>query len=697
MAAFGLLSRSTSINKRTRPSLLENDEPRPNGSTNKRKRDDEPVYEPSKRRSDAYDSHEKSDAQLSSTYNRVLKEDDCRRLLRSNKIRVTKLWSHGDYNISEDCPTLSRPSKGKNSSTRENGSRKKPKLDILPQPLTAFSQLRSRYGLPTTLLINLDAQGYSSPTEVQLGSLPLLLRNGADGENTARHMPLPGPSLLCPLPANLLTVAPTGSGKTLAFLLPMINALIQRRREKASHPPDENGKRHFAGPLAVVLAPTKELVRQIVNEGRKLVLKTGIRISAVQKSTVLHGHEDHDSADSENDEDDNDIKGRRKSKPAMTKSHILVSTPSAILAAAKRPQDGVVDLSTVTNLVLDEADVLLDPLFRDQTMGVWDACTYNALRISLWSATMGSNIEELTLAKAKARRESGLDVVSCPLYRLVVGLKDSSIPNIEHRLVYAATEQGKLMGVRQMLHTPEAASRGGPIVRPPFLVFTQTIQRAIALHSELLYDIPPEADNQSRIAVLHSDLSDTIRDKVMTQLRKGELWMLITTDLLARGVDFKGINGVINYDLPNTSAAYVHRVGRTGRAGREGGVAITFYSKDDMPYVKNVANVIAASERQKGEASASTRQWLLDSLPKVSKQDKLKLKRRGVESRRSRRVEDGTRRSTRTTISTKSGYERQLESRRRGARVKNQSGRNVETHRLIDAAEDEVDFSGFDD
>ena len=120
--------------------------------------------------------------------------------------------------------------------------------------------------------------------------------------------------------------------------------------------------------------------------------------------------------------------------------------------------------------------------------------------------------------------------------------------------------------------------------------------------------------------MLHSDLTDLVRDEVMTRFRKGEIWVLITTDLLSRGVDFRGVNGVVNYDIPTSSAAYVHRVGRTGRAGREGGVAVTLYSKEDIPYLKHVANVVAMAQKHNGDShKGAMQQWLLDALPTLSK------------------------------------------------------------------------------
>ncbi|KAI2481112.1 atp-dependent rna helicase rok1 [Pyrenophora tritici-repentis] len=379
--------------------------------------------------------------------------------------------------------------------------------------------------------------------------------------------------------------------------------------------------------------------------------------------------ENEDDESSSDEEEQAEPKKKQAGRRAeLVKAAILVATPLAILNALKRRDGTVANLPSVSQLVLDEADVLLDPLFRDQTLALWNACSNPKLRIGLWSATMGSNIESLTISTLNSRwttlSSSQLSLPPRPpLIRLVVGLKDSAIPNITHQLTYAATEPGKLLGLRQLLHpTAVSTSSTQPTLRPPFLVFTQTIPRAIALHSELLYDIPPEAGGSTRIAVLHADLSSSARDTIMTRFRKGEIWVLITTDLLARGVDFRGLNGVVNYDVPASAAAYVHRVGRTGRAGREGGVAVTFYTEEDIPYIRLVANVIKASEKLRGnggtEGEGSVKQWMLDALPVPSKRDKQTLKRRGVEARR--KGKEGGR------ISSKSGYDRKIENMRRG-------------------------------
>lgn len=192
------------------------------------------------------------------------------------------------------------------------------------------------------------------------------------------------------------------------------------------------------------------------------------------------------------------------------------------------------------------------------------------------------------------------------------------------------------------------------------------------------------------MAALHSEMSDNSREKVMAAFRKGEIWVIITTDLLARGVDFRGLNGVVNYDVPTSAAAYIHRVGRTGRAGREGGVAVTFYTKDDIPYVKPIANVIAASESMRGDGNdrREMQQWLLDALPTPSKREKKELKKRGVEARRTGAKE--------ARISTKSGYERRMDARKRDMKGAKRGHRTENKAATKPSVQDEG-FAGFSD
>ncbi|OJD19595.1 hypothetical protein AJ78_00452 [Emergomyces pasteurianus Ep9510] len=597
-----------------------------------------------------------------------LTEEERKAILSAHKIKITDLRTPAPAISQDERKLKKKKKKQKIEEIPMVLSRKQQRKAqrMYPQPLVSFQQLKMRYRISRRLEENILSQGYSVPTEVQLGALPLLFGDcQSSAARLQEHRIQPVRSELEP---DLLVVAPTGSGKTLAFMIPLISKIMRHHHQGGSQTREL---------FAIILAPTKELVSQIVNEGRKLTAGTGVKITAMRKGMrvvedmegVEEAPSDGESDISEDDETTN-AKQRRRNVP-ITRSDILVSTPLLLANSLSNNQKhATAPLPTIQSLVLDEADVLLDPLFRDQTLNVWRACTNAQLRIGLWSATMGSNIEELAKLTVSERQQSlGLRDDSF-LVRLVVGLKDTAIPNISHKLVYAATEQGKLLGLRQLLHPKGASSNSDTHLRPPFLVFTQTISRAVALHSELKYDIPAEAGGSSRIAVLHSELSDSQRLDIMAGFRKGEIWILITTDLLSRGVDFRGINGVVNYDIPNSSAAYVHRVGRTGRAGREGGVAVTFYTKEDIPYVKNIANVIAASEKLRGVVGdKGVQKWLLDALPNLSKKAKKDLKQHGVEVRRPMtkkgKQEDKDRRRTR--ISTKSGFERRKEHNRRDA------------------------------
>lgn len=588
-------------------------------------------------------------------------EEEARKVLKQHKLKMT--W-------------LNPPKKSKKSKKSVKEAKKEQNQHVYPRPLERFHTLRQRFAIPQRLQENVSDQGYDLATEVQMAALPLLLDDpntflhAPDGQDTAKHES----SYI-----DLLAVAPTGSGKTLAFLIPLYSKIMRLRK-------DQSGPRHTT---TVILAPTKELVGQIANEGKKLGLNTGIKISQVRKGMKLDGL-------SASTDEASEVKAQEDSS---VKVDILVSTPGVLYSILedKDKQDRAA-LPAVESLVLDEADVLLDPLFREQTLAIWNSLSHPELRVSLWSATMGSNIEDLARSTIESRRkrlgdEKSVMASDAPLVRLVVGLKDSAVPNINHKLVYAATEQGKLMGLRQLLHPTTTSAESGSSLRPPFLVFTQTIERAVALHSELLYDIPAEAGGISRIAVLHSDLSDTARDSVMTRFRKGEVWVLITTDLLSRGVDFRGVNGVVNYDIPTSSAAYVHRVGRTGRAGRQGGVAVTLYSKEDIPYMKHVATVVSMAQKQQGAAAGEgVQQWLLDALPSLSKNDKQKFKKRGVEARTARGMANDPRGAKKARISTKAGYVRREENKKKGAIAGSKQRAKAQPKEDDDGS----DFGGFD-
>lgn len=162
--------------------------------------------------------------------------------------------------------------------------------------------------------------------------------------------------------------------------------------------------------------------------------------------------------------------------------------------------------------------------------------------------------------------------------KLIVGERNAAADTVEQSLVFCGREDGKLVSLRQIV-------REG--IRPPVLIFVQSVERAVQLFHELVYD-------GLNVDVIHADRTQAQRDATVQKFRQGKVWVLIATELVARGMDFKGVSLVINYDFPQSTTSYIHRIGRTGRAGRAG-KAVTFFTEADAEQLRAIANVMKAS------------------------------------------------------------------------------------------------------
>jgi ATP-dependent RNA helicase DDX52/ROK1 len=167
--------------------------------------------------------------------------------------------------------------------------------------------------------------------------------------------------------------------------------------------------------------------------------------------------------------------------------------------------------------------------------------------------------------------------------------------------------------MRQMART------GG--LAPPVLVFTQATDRAAHLARALRLE-------GIEAAAVHSGLPPHAREENVRAFRRGDAWCLVATDVLGRGLDFPAVRTVVNYDLPQTPEMYVHRVGRTGRAGVRG-TAVTFFTEQDLPYLRPIANVV----RESGGAVPS---WMLQ-LAKAPRSERRRLRtvaprRKGIDA-----------------------------------------------------------------
>jgi ATP-dependent RNA helicase DDX52/ROK1 len=325
------------------------------------------------------------------------------------------------------------------------------------------------------------------------------------------------------------------------------------------------------GVRCLVISPTKELATQIYNEFVKLSRGRDLNVCILTKAAAAKFR--------------NDALSRKK-------YDILISTPLRLVDAVR---DETMDLSKVQHLILDEADKLFEQGFLEQTDDILAACTSTRLQKALFSATIPSGVEELANT-----------IMHSPV-RVIVGHKEGASDDVEQKLLFTGNEQGKLIAIRQMI-------AGGEFV-PPVIIFVQSIQRAKALFHELIYD-------KVNVDVIHGERTQNQRDKVIERFKQGDIWVLICTDVLSRGIDFRGVNLVVNYDVAQSSQSYVHRIGRTGRAGRHG-KAVTFFTKDDKEAVKNVVNVMKQSGCDVGD-------WMLN-MPKMTRRDKNQLKKKPVD------------------------------------------------------------------
>uniref|UniRef100_UPI0037E967AA probable ATP-dependent RNA helicase DDX52 n=1 Tax=Semicossyphus pulcher TaxID=241346 RepID=UPI0037E967AA len=327
----------------------------------------------------------------------------------------------------------------------------------------------------------------------------------------------------------LLACAPTGSGKTLAFCLPLLAHLQQ---------PANLGFR------AVVISPTRELASQTYRELLRLSEGVGFRVHIIDKASLA----------------------AKKYGPQSSKKYdILVSTPNRLVFLLKQDPPAL-DLSSVEWLVVDESDKLFEggkTGFREQLASVFLACSGPRVRRAFFSATCTTDVEQWC--------RLNLD----NLVSVNIGHRNTAVESVEQELLFVGTENGKLVAMRDII------KKG---FLPPMLVFVQSIERARELFHELVYE-------GINVDVIHADRTQQQRDNVVNSFRSGKIWVLICTALLARGIDFKGVNLVLNYDFPTSAVEYIHRIGRTGRAGHQG-KAITFFTENDKPLLRSIANVI---------------------------------------------------------------------------------------------------------
>eukprot|EP00898_Chlorokybus_atmophyticus_P008867 jgi/Chlat1/8982/Chrsp94S08268 len=339
---------------------------------------------------------------------------------------------------------------------------------------------------------------------------------------------------------DLMACAQTGSGKTAAFMFPIIGGI-----SAGQTPPRERGRKAF--PLALVLSPTRELTMQIFEETRKFAYQTGLRPCVVYGGAPIV----------------NQLKEIERG------CEILVATPGRLHDLMERAR---VSLSRVRYLCLDEADRMLDMGFEPQIRQIVDGPDSDlppvgSRQTMLFSATFPKEIQRLAA-----------DFMGNYVF-LAVGRVGSSTDLIVQRVEYVQPHDKRSM-LMDLLHSVDGLT----------LVFVETKRGADALEDWLTRMGFPAT-------TIHGDRTQQEREAALRAFRSGQTPILVATDVAARGLDIPHVTHVINFDLPSDIDDYVHRIGRTGRAGKSG-LATAFFNDKDVGIAKTLAELMQESNQE---------------------------------------------------------------------------------------------------
>jgi superfamily II DNA/RNA helicase len=316
---------------------------------------------------------------------------------------------------------------------------------------------------------------------------------------------------------DLLVQSPTGSGKTLAFGIPLADLI------------EPNTK----GLSALVLAPTRELASQIVDELDAIVRSRNLHVAAVYGGV-----------------------GFGPQVKAAQRADIVVATPGRLEDLIAR---GAINLKKVRVLVLDEADRMLDMGFKPAVSRIV-AQTPADRQTLFFSATLEGATGKLAAAYTRDPR------------RHTHAATERSEAEIEHRFVHVDSQAAKLDHLAGQLTGPD----GGRT-----LVFVRTKRGADRLVKRL-------RSRELEAVAMHGDKSQGQRERALARFERGDVEVLVATDVAARGIDVADIAHVVNFDVPDGRDSYVHRVGRTGRAGRTG-AGTSFVLTDQAAEMRRIA------------------------------------------------------------------------------------------------------------
>ncbi|GBE82008.1 Pre-mRNA-splicing ATP-dependent RNA helicase PRP28 [Sparassis crispa] len=400
----------------------------------------------------------------------------------------------------------------------------------IPHPIRSWAES----DIPEQILVIVEKIGYKDPSPIQRQAIPIGLQN-----------------------RDIIGIAETGSGKTAAFVIPML-AFISKL------PPFTDENRHL-GPYSLILAPTRELAQQIESEAKRFAGPLGFTCVSIVGGRAVEEQQFN----------------------LRSGAEIIIATPGRLKDVIERH---VIVLSQCRYVVMDEADRMVNLGFEVDLTFILDKLPSDTMEgedqgeqmdvdgetmikkgrnrvTTLFSATMPPPVERLTKRYLKK-----------PAI-ITIGEAGRAVDTVDQRVEFVNGDEKKKHKMLEILNSGVYAA--------PIIVFVNQKKTADMVAKDL------QRAGWSA-ATLHSGKNQEQREAALQSLRSGDSDILVATDLAGRGIDVQDVSLVVNYQMANTIEAYVHRIGRTGRAGKQG-TSITFLTNDDDEVMYDLKQEISKS------------------------------------------------------------------------------------------------------
>ena len=339
---------------------------------------------------------------------------------------------------------------------------------------------------------------------------------------------------------NVIAISETGSGKTLSYIIPCFhNALLSKLKSENKN---KNKKSRYK---ILIILPTKELSKQIYNESllfNKYYCENNLKIKYINTSVILSINNDYSNF--------------------INNTDVYIGTPNNIFKLISLCNDDILNL--VSYIIFDESDKYFELGFIDTIEQILKMVS-KKLNLSklFFSATISDNLIQII-------NNNYADSIN-----IRIGSKNLPAKNIFQEFIYCSNEEGKITELKNIFHRQ---------IDFPILVFIDGVNKIKYIYKKIKYECP-------NIECMFSKINKKEREEQINKFRIGDIFVLLCSDLLSRGIDFKNVKTIINYDCPYKITNYIHRIGRTGRAGKKG-TAITFIAEKDKEYLFYISKLI---------------------------------------------------------------------------------------------------------